>query len=233
MKKKILVVMTLAAVLVVGCGQTNAAPVFEKDVVTDANFNEVASSINTLAKDINEIAQETVKEVSSAKASTESSEEVEETAFEIPVEEAVEDVTEDVADEDVTNEVAGATVKTFEKELADALVAKTNEYRTELGLNKLSVTQGLIDAAEVRAKELPIRWSHTRPDGSDWYTVNDQIMYGENLSKGFDTADEIMTAWKESPAHNDNLVNNQFNQIGIFVFVDQAGIVWVAQEFNY
>ncbi len=225
MKKKVLVVMALAAALVVGCGKTNATPAFEKDVVTDFDFS--TPSFDTLAKDIDKSVAEVVAEVSNEAATTEISEVTEE-----PVTET-ESVTEDVTAEDVTDEVAGATVKTFEEELADALVAKTNEYRTELGLNKLSVTQELIDAAESRAKELPIRWSHTRPDGSDWYTVNDQIMYGENLSKGYDTADEIMTAWKESPAHNDNLVNNQFNQIGIFVFVDQAGVVWVAQEFNY
>ena len=228
--KKVLVVMALAATLLVGCGRANAAPVLEQDVVTDADFS--TPSFDTLAKDIDESVSETITEVSNEASTTEISEAAEDSAVETPVTEAA-SITEDVADEDVTDEVAGATAKTFEEELADALVAKTNEYRTELGLNELSVTQELIDAAEVRAKELPARWSHTRPDGSDWYTVNDQIMYGENLSKGYDTADEIMTAWKESPAHNDNLVNNQFNQIGIFVFVDQAGVVWVAQEFNY
>lgn len=228
--KKILVVMALATALLVGCGRANTAPAFEQDVVTDADFD--ASSFDMSAKDIEETVAEVVTEVSDEAATTEISEETDDSVVEAPVTEAS-SVAEDVANEDVTDEVAGATAKTFEEELADELVAKTNEYRVELGLNELSVTQGLIDAAEVRAKELPIRWSHTRPDGSDWYTVNDQIMYGENLSKGYDTADEIMTAWEESPAHNDNLVNNQFNQIGIFVFVDQAGVVWVAQEFNY
>lgn len=59
---------------------------------------------------------------------------------------------------------------------------KINEIRIENNLNPLITNQELKDAANIRANEIIISFSHTRPDGSDWYTVDENIVYGGKLS---------------------------------------------------
>lgn len=102
-----------------------------------------------------------------------------------------------------------------------------NTYRSSYGLHSLEWNSALSDAAAVRAQECTVTWSHTRPDGSEWYTVNPEIMYGENLSKGYNNS-EIVSAWKASPSHNENLLFDGFKYIGL---AEYNG--YVACEFCY
>lgn len=90
-----------------------------------------------------------------------------------------------------------------------------NEYRQSKGLSSLLWSKDLEAAAAIRADEARICWSHTRPNGQEWYTVNPSIMYGENLGKGYHTADELVTAWKNSPEHNENLLWADFSYAAI------------------
>ena len=90
-----------------------------------------------------------------------------------------------------------------------------NQYRTANGKNTLSWSTDLESCAKIRAKEASQLWSHTRPNGSQWYTVNESIMFGENLAKGYDTANDVVIAWEQSPAHNENLLWNDFKYVGI------------------
>ena len=90
-----------------------------------------------------------------------------------------------------------------------------NEYRAEFGLNGLMWNRDLEAAAAIRADEAGICWSHTRPNGKPWYTVNPSIMYGENLGRGYDDAGSLVQAWKDSPAHNENLLYADFNYAAI------------------
>ena len=60
-----------------------------------------------------------------------------------------------------------------------------NAKRQEAGLSALTWNSGLEQASSVRAVEASQSFSHTRPDGSDWWTVNSNLMYGENLAKGY------------------------------------------------
>ena len=41
-------------------------------------------------------------------------------------------------------------------------------------------------------------FSHTRPNGKAWYTVNSKIQGGENLAYGFDNSSEGLDAWMKS-----------------------------------
>lgn len=70
-----------------------------------------------------------------------------------------------------------------------------NEIRRENGLNVLTWNDDLGPAALIRAQEATILWSHTRPDGTDWYTVNPDLVYGENLANGYTTAENVVNAW--------------------------------------
>lgn len=105
-----------------------------------------------------------------------------------------------------------------------------NEYRAENGLGALVVDESLSGGATIRARESSEVWSHTRPDGSDWWTV-DTRLYGENLGYGYDTASELVNAWIASPSHNANLLGN-FGTVCVSTYVDANGVECVAQEFG-
>lgn len=55
-----------------------------------------------------------------------------------------------------------------------------NKVRKEAGLYELKYSKELEKAAKIRAKEISVSLSHTRPDGSLWNTVNPNVS-GENL----------------------------------------------------
>lgn len=111
------------------------------------------------------------------------------------------------------------------------VIAKVNEIRVANGLNTLRYDASLEASAAVRANELTVRFSHTRPDGSDWYTVNPDLMYGENLADGYNTADAVVNAWMASPAHKANILKPDFTTVAVSTTVKDGKTYW-AQEFG-
>ena len=118
---------------------------------------------------------------------------------------------------------------------AAALAAfdRVNAIRTQAGLPALAWNNGLEQAAAVRAVESAQLFSHTRPDGSEWWTVNSNIMYGENLAKGYATADAAVDAWMASPTHQANIMDGGFTTMAITIHVHSNGQWFWAQEFGY
>lgn len=108
---------------------------------------------------------------------------------------------------------------------------KINEIRIENNLNPLITNQELKDAANIRANEIIISFSHTRPDGSDWYTVDENIVYGENLAKGYETAEDVVNAWMESPDHRKNILSNNFTTMAVSVVI-KDNKKYFTQEFG-
>ena len=111
------------------------------------------------------------------------------------------------------------------------VIAKVNEIRVANGLNALRYDASLEATAAVRANELTVRFSHTRPDGSDWYTVNPDLMYGENLADGYTTADAVVNAWMASPEHKANILKPDFTTVAVSSVVKNGKTYW-AQEFG-
>ncbi|MDO5833944.1 MAG: CAP domain-containing protein [Lachnospiraceae bacterium] len=111
------------------------------------------------------------------------------------------------------------------------VIAKVNDIRVANGLNALRYDASLEAAATVRANELNVRFSHTRPDGSDWYTVNPDLMYGENLADGYNTADAVVNAWMASPEHKANILKPDFTTVAVSSVVKNGKTYW-AQEFG-
>ncbi|MCR5107859.1 MAG: CAP domain-containing protein [Lachnospiraceae bacterium] len=108
-----------------------------------------------------------------------------------------------------------------------------NEQREAEGLGTLTWDGNLESAADVRAKEISDVFDHTRPNGSKWNTVNSKIMGGENLAFGYDTADDVLGGWMDSPTHRENILYNTFTKIAISVYQSDDGTLYWAQEFGY
>ena len=93
-----------------------------------------------------------------------------------------------------------------------------NQQRTAQGLSALVWSDALTSAAQVRANEITTSFSHTRPNGSDFWTVDSNVQYGENLAKLYQSADAVYTAWMNSPTHAANILDGGYKTVGITVF---------------
>lgn len=127
----------------------------------------------------------------------------------------------------------GLKYKTYFDKAFDVLDI-VNKYRAEAGLSKLTMDKTLMSCALQRAIETSLYFSHTRPDGTAWYTVNNDKMSGENLTTGTNTstAAAAMTSWMNSPPHKANILGSDFKSIGIGCVYVNGAWFWT-QAFGY
>lgn len=107
-----------------------------------------------------------------------------------------------------------------------------NEEREAAGLGTLVWDSNLESTSDVRARECSQSFSHTRPNNQPWYTVNSDIMGGENLAFGYDNAQEVVEGWMNSPTHRENILYPTFTKVSISIFEKDGTLYW-AQEFGY
>lgn len=113
----------------------------------------------------------------------------------------------------------------FATEINEAkLVELANQERTLRGLNPLIVDYSLYFAAKNKASDMIEKdyFDHYSPDGkTPWAFINGSgykyVSAGENLAMDFRTSEGIHRAWMNSPAHKDNIVDKDFENIGIAV----------------
>lgn len=127
--------------------------------------------------------------------------------------------------------VSAAEVQSPEVTMAVSIYNAVNAERAKLGLAPLAWDVELVATANVRAAECSRVFSHTRPDGTPWYTVNAKIMMGENLAYGFNDTNSLMRSWMNSPTHRANIVDASFVRVGISVY-KVNGKLYFAQEFG-
>lgn len=108
----------------------------------------------------------------------------------------------------------------------------TNYYRSQYGAGTLTLDSTLCDAAATRAREIASYFSHTRPDGSQWYTVS-SLAHGENIIMGTGMdADRAMTDWMNSQGHRDNILDGSYGSLGVGYYQSGRELYWV-QLFGY
>ena len=78
--------------------------------------------------------------------------------------------------------------------------------------------------------------SHTRPNGKDCFSVFDEVgiscsTAGENIAYGQSTPDEVFNSWRISSGHNRNMLDSDFQKIGIGVAVSSDGSLYWVQLF--
>jgi uncharacterized protein YkwD len=108
-----------------------------------------------------------------------------------------------------------------------------NQQRVASGLSTLVWSDALTNAAQVRANEIVSSFSHTRPNGSAFWTVDSNVQYGENLAKLYQSADSVYTAWMNSPTHAANIMDGGYKTVGIAICQTGDGSWYWAQEFGY
>ena len=104
-----------------------------------------------------------------------------------------------------------------------------NDYRQENGLRPLILSDTLTVASERHSKDMaeygffghdtekssyyPANaepWDRMEAEGYDYNTAK-----GENLAVGYETAEEAMKAWQESPSHNAAMLDENYRVMGV------------------
>ena len=95
-----------------------------------------------------------------------------------------------------------------------------NVERARVGLQPLRFADDLAASALIRAREIPIKFSHTRPNGSKCFTAMPQIghILGENLAGGQTTPQKVVEAWMNSETHRANILNKSFRELGVVYY---------------
>ena len=114
---------------------------------------------------------------------------------------------------------------------ANQVLQLVNQERAKAGLSALTTNSTLTAAANKRAQETKQSFSHTRPNGTSFSSVLKEynISYrtaGENIAYGQRTPSEVVNGWMNSPGHRANILNADFNKIGIGVYESNGTIYW-------
>lgn len=115
--------------------------------------------------------------------------------------------------------------------IEDHILELLNDLRQEKNLNALKPNEQLKKASRQRAKETKESFAHTRPDEREMATIFEEPEYeyvyqlvGENIGMATYYLDEegmaelMFDGWKNSPGHYENMVRENFEEIGIGVY---------------
>ena len=132
-----------------------------------------------------------------------------------------------------TSASSGVSISSYE----DEVIRLVNQERAKEGLSALSGDSKLTRAAEIRAKELVTKFSHTRPDGESCFTVLEEVSLkdykhvGENIAYGQKTPEKVMNSWMNSSGHRKNILTANFKKIGVGCYQDSSGTLYWVQLF--
>ncbi len=127
---------------------------------------------------------------------------------------------------DVNNNLIAASSAAYE------VLKMINEIRINNGLDPFETEDILDDAAMDRAAEISHLFSHTRPDGSSCFSILDEIdvfymSAGENIACGSSTAQGVVEQWMNSTGHRDNILNPDYDFLGIgYYSTDDGNYFW-------
>lgn len=119
----------------------------------------------------------------------------------------------------------------------EKIIELTNSERSSAGLKNLTNNQLLTQAAYLKGQAIFETQTFQHKIGekkfSSWIrsTGYNYNLVGENLAIDFMTSEGVLDAWVKSPSHKNNLLNQNFNEIGVAViegnFQGQNSIVVV------
>lgn len=111
-------------------------------------------------------------------------------------------------------------------DMALEVLSMVNEERTQRGLHALEMDQRLMEGAMLRGAEIGLYFGHTRPDGSDCFTVS-TLVSAENIAIGYPSSAGIMEGWMDSSGHRANILSDWWSSIGIGCVEVDGILCWV------
>lgn len=111
---------------------------------------------------------------------------------------------------------------------AKQLFDQANNERKAAGLTPYKQSDELNKAAQIRAKELPAKFSHTRPNGSRCFTVLDELginywAVSENIAGGQSSAKEANDDFMRSTqGHREAIMSTDYTHMGTACYYDSG-----------
>ncbi len=106
----------------------------------------------------------------------------------------------------------------------DRLISLINQARQNNNLSSVSLNKTLNETADLKVNDMLTNnyFEHTSPSGiTPWFWFKkagyNYAYAGENLAIDFAQTDDVFSAWMASSAHRDNILNPNFNEIGLAV----------------
>ncbi|WP_377272064.1 CAP domain-containing protein [Peterkaempfera sp. SMS 1(5)a] len=105
---------------------------------------------------------------------------------------------------------------------ASRVLDLVNDERWRAGCGPLVLDRRLSDSARRHSRDMAYQ-HHMSHQGSDGTAPVDRIKrtgfraaaWGENVARGYRTADQVMDAWMASPGHRENILNCRYRRMGI------------------
>jgi uncharacterized protein YkwD len=122
---------------------------------------------------------------------------------------------------------------TSEKSAIDQGFTLLNQHRAANGVGALAYDTKLEATIEGHCHHMATHtfFSHTAPESSvssPWTRANlcGTSANGENIYYGSSSPSAAMNAWKQSPGHNQNMLNGGFNRVGIGLYGTRWGQIF-------
>ncbi|MDO5718626.1 MAG: cell wall-binding repeat-containing protein [Tissierellia bacterium] len=118
----------------------------------------------------------------------------------------------------------------YEKEMARLV----NEIRSQHGKYTLTWDENLTAAARIRAKEIVDKFSHNRPDGSNWDTISSNA-WAKNIAwHPNGTPENVTQMFMNSKGHRKNILDERslIKSVGIGCWIDSDGYMYSVQLFG-
>ena len=129
---------------------------------------------------------------------------------------------------------SGSTEASETLSFEEEVLRLVNIERKSRGLSELTSDDKLDKAAAKRAAEITMYYSHSRPDGSDCFTILDEFgisyfMAAENIAAGYATPKAVVEGWMNSPGHRANILTPGLKKLGVGYTTsnDRYGHYWV------
>ena len=111
------------------------------------------------------------------------------------------------------------------------LLNKVNAERKNANIPTLTWSSSLEKCAKIRAEELAKKFSHTRPNGTLWYTAYGNS-YAENIAWGQTSVQKVHDQWKNSQGHKDNYMNKKYKTFAAASYKARNGKYYWVEEFG-
>lgn len=121
--------------------------------------------------------------------------------------------------------VSDATAEAAAKKLIELM----NENRRQAGAEPLAISNELMAYAKIRAQEITVVYSHTRPDGSMCNTLAPDLIFGENIARGtaLPTPEAAAKGFMSSEAHRINAMDTRHTLTGAACVTVNGETFWV------
>lgn len=113
-----------------------------------------------------------------------------------------------------------------------------NLERQKAGLAPLTFSEELARVARIKSQDMADKnyFSHTSPTYGDPFQMMRSFgikfgYAGENIAKGYRSAESVMNGWMNSSGHRANILNPNFNKIGVG-YVEARGTTYWTQLFT-